>query len=92
MIASGKSRLSIAEIAIIIILTVSPDNRFVHEGKVNALGISGLHSVVVCSRYIMQSTSDRVESSSYGWTTSRNYYKSFLPNIDMPYQMIKISF
>ena len=49
----------------------SPDNRFVHEGKVNALGISGLHEFngPFALRYMMQSTSDEIEfNHSYGWT------------------------
>ena len=62
----------------------SPDDRFVHEGKVNALSMSGLHEFdgPFALHYAMQSTSDEIESSALmnGPFTSRNYYKvSLLP-------------
>ena len=62
----------------------SPDNRFVHETKVNALSMSGLHEFdgPFALHYGMQSTSDEIESTALmnGPFISRNYYKvSLLP-------------
>ena len=62
----------------------SPDQRFVHQGKVSSLGIGGLHefSERLALGYSMHATTDEIESSSLenGKFTTRNYYKlSLLP-------------
>lgn len=62
----------------------APDDRFVHESKVNALSISGLHEFdsQFTISYAIQSASDEIESTALmnGPFTNRNYHKiSLLP-------------
>lgn len=66
----------------------SPDQRFIHEGKVIALSMKGLHKFDqrIALGYAIQSTSDEIESTTLmNSFTSRNYRKvSLLPEYHYP--------